>query len=243
MQDFPTTGASPTRLPDGWRIYAIGDIHGRVDLLNDAIRKIDADLAAAPCDTHICVFVGDYIDRGPDSRAVLDVLVNLPRAHPTVCLAGNHELYALRFLKTPYSMTAWLNAGGLETLRSYGIELDTPQNRGRVEAAAEAFRQRLGAHGEFLATLPTTFTLGDYLFVHAGIRPNIALGWQAVEDLVTIRQPFLSHEGSFGKIVVHGHSPVAAVDIRPNRINIDTGAYATSRLSCIALERNDVRIL
>ena len=231
-------------LPNGWRIYAIGDVHGCVDLLHQVICAIEDDLVRYPCRTHLRVFLGDYIDRGAESREVVDTLIELTRLRPTVCLAGNHELMALNWLTAPQLQGGWLQHGGLETLHSYGVN---PVRKGGrpapVGETADAFASALGPHAEFLSALPTTFAVGDYLFVHAGVRPNVPLCWQAVEDLVQIREPFLQFEGEFGRMVVHGHTPVAEPDIRSNRINLDTGAYLSSRLTCMAFEKESMRIL
>ena len=236
--------SAPRDLPNGWRVYAIGDVHGRLDLLHQVICAIEDDLVRYPCRTHLRVFLGDYIDRGAESREVVDTLIELTRLRPTVCLAGNHELMALKWLTAPQLQGDWLHLGGLETLHSYGV--NPVRKAGRPAAADEvaiAFASALGPHAEFLSALPTTFAIGDYFFVHAGVRPHVPLCWQAVEDLVQIREPFLSFDGEFGRMVVHGHTPVAEPDIRPNRINIDTGAYLSSRLTCMVFEKESLRIL
>jgi serine/threonine protein phosphatase 1 len=245
LPQFPPTAArAPRDLPQGWRVYAIGDVHGRLDLLHQVICAIEEDLIHYPCRVHLRVFLGDYIDRGAESREVVDTLIELARLRPTVCLAGNHELMALKWMTEPQLQEDWLRLGGRETLRSYGVN---PVRKGGRPAPAEevaiAFASALGAHAKFLSALPTTFAIGDYFFVHAGVRPHVPLCWQAVEDLVQIREPFLSFEGEFGRMVVHGHTPVAEADIRPNRINLDTGAYHSSRLTCMVFEKESLRIL
>jgi serine/threonine protein phosphatase 1 len=243
-QPEPIAVCAPRNLPNGWRLYAIGDVHGRVDLLHQVICAIEDDLARYPCRSHLRVFLGDYIDRGPDSRDVVDTLIELTRLRPTVCLAGNHELMALKWLSASRRQGDWLQLGGRETLRSYGV--DPVRKGGRSPATEEmaiAFASALGAHLEFLSALPTTFAIGDYFFVHAGVRPHVPLCWQAVEDLVQIREPFLSFDGEYGRMIVHGHTPVAEPDVRSNRINLDTGAYLSSRLSCMVFERKSFRIL
>lgn len=231
------------RIPEGCRVYAIGDIHGRLDLLNALLRRIDDDCAASPSASAVRVFIGDYIDRGPDSRGVIETLQALARRCPTVCLTGNHEIYALRFLDSPHSMINWLEFGGRETLRSYGVELGGSVKHQQAGEVAAAFAAAIGDHAKFLSLLPMTFILGDFLFVHAGVRPGVPLGRQAADDLVTIREPFLSFNGYFGKFVVHGHTPVLKPDIRANRINLDTGAYATSVLTCLVIEGSTMRFL
>ncbi len=229
------------RLPDGIRIYAIGDIHGRADLLEETFTRIDADLAKNPAAQNIEVFLGDYIDRGPASRQVLDRLVARRLTHQTVFLKGNHEAYLLEFLTNPPILTDWQYLGGLETLMSYGIKPSvnaaTPV---QTQLAVELDRELPESHRRFLGGLGLSFTCGDFFFVHAGVRPGIPLKMQHEEDLLGIRRDFLLCEDNFGKIVVHGHTPVMQPDVRPNRINIDTGAFATGRLTCLRLEGGEM---
>jgi serine/threonine protein phosphatase 1 len=231
-------------VPDGVRIYAIGDIHGRADLLDDMFKRIDADLAKNPVPHGIEVFLGDYIDRGPASREVLDRLVARKRTHRTVFLKGNHETYITEFVTNPPLLEDWQRLGGLETLISYGI---TPSiNAGAVEQArlAAAFDRALPeSHRRFIGELKSSFTCGDFYFVHAGVRPGIPLAKQREENLLWIRSEFLNCEDDFGKIVVHGHTPVLQPDIRSNRINIDTGAYATGRLTCLILQGDKMHLV
>ena len=232
------------RVPDGVRIYAIGDIHGRADLLDDMFKRIDANLASNPVAHGIEVFLGDYIDRGPASREVLDRLVARKRTHRTVFLKGNHETYITEFVTNPPLLEDWQRLGGLETLISYGI---TPSiNAGAAEQArlAAAFDRALPeSHRRFIGELKSSFTCGDFYFVHAGVRPGIPLAKQREEDLLWIRSEFLNCEDDFGKIVVHGHTPVLQPDIRSNRINIDTGAYATGRLTCLILQGDEMHLV
>jgi serine/threonine protein phosphatase 1 len=240
-----TSGKRPKpRTPEGIRIYAIGDIHGCADLLAGAFERIDADLATNPAPISIEVFLGDYIDRGPAARQVLDQLVERKRTFRAVFLKGNHEEYLTNFTTNPDILEDWQRFGGLETLMSYGI---TPTiNAGAAEQArlAAALGQALPeSHREFLGNLKSSFTCGDFFFVHAGIRPGIPLTNQREEDLLWIRQDFLMSEDNFSKIVVHGHTPVLQPEIRPNRINIDTGAYATGRLTCLKLEDDRIEFI
>jgi len=232
------------RVPDGVRIYAIGDIHGRADLLDDMFKRIDADLAKNPVAHGIEVFLGDYIDRGPATREVLDRLVARKHTHRTVFLKGNHETYITEFVTNPPLLEDWQRLGGLETLMSYGItpsiNADTPAQARLAVALGQALPE---SHRRFLDDLKTSFTCGDYFFVHAGVRPGIPLTKQREEDLLWIRQEFLLCEDDFGKIIVHGHTPVLQPDFHPNRINIDTGAYATGSLTCLVLETDKMRIL
>lgn len=227
------------RVPDGMRIYAIGDVHGRADLLNQVFRRIDADLAAAPAPRSIEVLLGDYVDRGPASRDVLDQVIERRGTHEMICLKGNHEIFLTEFLEHPTTLDEWRRYGGLETLMSYGLAPGTKT----VDPAslADQFRQALpDGHRAFLADLAPSFACGDFFFVHAGVRPHVPLDRQDAHDLLWIRDDFLLHEEQFEKLVVHGHTPVAVPDIRPNRINIDTGAYATGRLTCLVIERDEL---
>jgi serine/threonine protein phosphatase 1 len=225
------------RVPEGVRIYAIGDIHGRADLLDEVLERIDSDRMINPTSLSIEVYLGDYIDRGPASREVLDRLVARKRTFRGVFLKGNHETYLTNFATNPPILVDWQRLGGLETLMSYGVAPLLNADPAAQERLAAAFDQALPeSHREFLADLKSSFTCGDYFFVHAGVRPGIPLAKQREEDLLWIRQDFLMSEDDFGKIVVHGHTPVLQPQIRPNRINIDTGAYATGRLTCLRLE-------
>ena len=230
--------------PDGIRIYAIGDIHGRADLLDRTLKQVDADLAKDPPSQAIQVFLGDYVDRGPASREVLDRLIARESTHQAVFLKGNHEALLTRFQTDPSILDDWQRLGGLETLMSYGITPSINADPIGQTRLALAFGQTFPeSHRTFLGNLKTSFTCGDYFFVHAGVRPGVPLTEQREEDLLWIRQEFLLCEDDFSKIVVHGHTPVMQPDIRPNRINIDTGAYATGRLTCLALEADTIRIL
>jgi serine/threonine protein phosphatase 1 len=228
----------------GLRIYAIGDVHGRADLLAQLLACIDADITAHPAPRVLEVLLGDYIDRGLDSRSVLDILVSRRRSHQIVCLKGNHESFLLNFLRDPTVLDRWKSFGGLETLMSYGvvapINADQQQQRELVEAFAHILPN---SHRQVLFNLSPSFTSGDYFFAHAGVRPGIPLSRQKEEDLLWIREEFLGHKKAFGKIVIHGHTPVIEPDIRPNRINIDTGAYATGRLTCLMLEGEEMRFI
>jgi serine/threonine protein phosphatase 1 len=225
------------RLPPGLRIYAIGDIHGRADLLSRSFAAIDADVERRPAGRTIEVYLGDYIDRGPDSRGVLDLLVERRRVREAVCLKGNHEAFVLDVLTEPGKIAGWRQFGGLPTLMSYGLRPTVNPDAGeQIELSAALGRAMPEDHQAFLRGLSSSFSIGDYYFAHAGVRPGVALGAQRDEDLFWIRDDFLNSTADFGKYVVHGHTPVAAPDIRPNRVNIDTGAYATGKLTVLALQ-------
>lgn len=234
----------PPGVPEGVRIYAIGDIHGRADLLGALLSRIDAHLARHPIAHCVEVFLGDYVDRGPASRQVLDRLVDRGRTGRTIFLKGNHEILMSSFVTNPHILDDWQRLGGLETLLSYGIKPSFNADRTIQAKLSAALGKALPeSHRRFLGGLRPSFTCGDFFFVHAGIRPGIPLLEQSEEDLLWIRQEFLVSEDDFGKVVVHGHTPVLQPDFRPNRINIDTGAYATGQLTCLMLEGYGMSIL
>ncbi len=231
------------RVPLGTRIYAIGDVHGRIDLLDSLLERIDHHLKISPIERPIHVFIGDYIDRGPASREVLQRLIERSRTHEMICLKGNHETFILEFFEDPTILDDWRQLGGLPTLMSYGL---TPSARiaSRHKNLAVALRRVMPKeHRNFLNNLPLTFVCGDYFFVHAGVRPGVPLTVQKEQDLLWIRDEFLSSTTDFGKIIVHGHTPVEEVDVRRNRINIDTGAYASGKLTCLVIENENVSFI
>jgi serine/threonine protein phosphatase 1 len=231
-------------VPAGRRIYAIGDIHGRADLLSELFTRIDDDLRARPIADSIQVFLGDYIDRGPNSRRVIDLLIARRRRRDVLFLKGNHEDFVLRFLSDPTVLPAWQDIGGIPTLLSYGVMRtrgDDPESQQKVSTALRDAMP--DSHRRFIGGLAVSFTCGDFFFVHAGVRPGIPLQRQSQRDLLWIRDDFLLHEGDFGMVVVHGHTPLYKPDIRSNRINIDTGAYATGQLTCLVLEGDSMSFL
>jgi serine/threonine protein phosphatase 1 len=224
-------------LPSGPRIYAIGDIHGRLDLLNELLSRIEADIALRPTEKPLYVFLGDYIDRGASSRETIDRLIALAKAHDCVFLKGNHELIALKCLSDRSLFDQWMRLGGVETLISYGINPAQLTSGKPIVELQAAFHAALPqAHFGFFRDLQLSFACGDFFFAHAGVRPGVELSRQAENDLLWIREEFLSSAEDFGKIVVHGHTPARAVEVGPNRINIDTGAFATGRLTCLVIE-------
>ena len=241
----PLVGRAP-RLPEGVRVYAVGDVHGRLDLLRAMDTLIDADARSAPGRV-IQIMLGDYIDRGPDSAGVVEHLLARRRTTELVTLRGNHEGYMLRLAREPSVLAHWCRFGGREALASYGIDLSHLDEH-ELAAQAVAIAQRVAAtvpqsHAAFYAATELYRVLGDYLFVHAGIRPGVPLSRQAEGDLVMIRQGFLDSEADFGRVVVHGHTPQDAPEIRPNRIGIDTRAYASGVLTCLVLEGAERRFL
>jgi serine/threonine protein phosphatase 1 len=226
------------------RLYVIGDIHGRVDLLDRMIKEIDRDLENSPTDSGLTVTIGDYVDRGPNSRSVVDRLAHNPFPTEFIALRGNHDELFETFLQNPSVADAWRRLGGLETLHSYGVPIKDLMHGKNYAAAAAALKASLPqAHLQFFASLRECLPAGNYFLCHAGVRPGIPLPQQYREDLLWIREPFLSSKSNFGKIIVHGHTPVQKPEVLANRINIDTGAYITGRLTCAVLEKKEVRFL
>lgn len=225
------------QLPEGIRIYAFGDIHGRADLLKRMFTEIDADLARSPVSRSIEVYLGDYIDRGPHSGHTLDLLIARSRDREAVFLKGNHEAYFMEVLRDPGKVNDWRQFGGLQTLMSYGIQPSlNPDVAERTEWIQRLNKAVPATHLSFLRALKNSFICGDFFFVHAGVRPGIPLSQQQEEDLLWIRNDFLDSNADFGKFIVHGHTPVPEPDVRPNRVNIDTGAYATGNLTLLRIE-------
>jgi serine/threonine protein phosphatase 1 len=239
---------SPTTItrcvPDGTRVYCVGDIHGRDDLLLEMAERIDADIGARSFDHAVTVFLGDYVDRGPGSMRVVERLSGGEWPTPMIALAGNHEDLLLAFLEDEGILDAWRSLGGLETLHSYGVNVGLPMAGRDFKAVQAAFVARFPKrHQQFLETLNVSTTIGDYFFCHAGARPGVPLGRQDRDDLLNIRDPFLSSDAEHGKLVVHGHTPSVRPQVCPNRIGIDTAAYATGRLTCLVLEKDQRRFL
>jgi serine/threonine protein phosphatase 1 len=231
--------APPARLPDGLVAFAIGDIHGRADLLTPLLEQI---LSSAdqdrPGQTTI-IFLGDYVDRGPASREVLALLEALARTrrHQLRFLMGNHDRLVLDFLADPRIGPTWSEFGGRETLASFGVE--PPRARENLEAWEHARRAFLAAippaQVNFLRSLEMSCELGDYFFAHAGARPGVSLALQEEQDLLWIRESFLKDRRRFAKVIVHGHTPAEDAYADDRRIGLDTGAYATGVLSAVRL--------
>jgi serine/threonine protein phosphatase 1 len=232
------------RLPEGNRVYAIGDIHGRADLLDRCFSLIDADLAQRRPMNSTHVFLGDYIDRGEFVSETIDKLIQRQSTHHCVFLKGNHELIALKCLTDKSSIPTWIRLGGAQTLMSYGIRPALKPSAAQLATIQMDFQNALPrSHLRFLGGLKIMFTLGDYFFVHAGVNPRAPLSRQNEKDLLWIRDEFLSSKKDYGKIIVHGHTPSLDVEFLPNRINIDTGAYLTNRLTCLVLEDDKLSLL
>jgi serine/threonine protein phosphatase 1 len=223
----------------------VGDVHGRLDLLEDLLSKVHADLQHRPAAKVLLVLVGDLIDRGPKSAQVIERLrtYRKPGVRP-VFILGNHEEVLLRIIDGDRSLiSSWLQFGGLQCLESYGV--DPPGLRGRASAElVDAIRAAIPPeHVEFLRSFVDSCRFGDYLFVHAGIRPGVALEQQRQSDLRWIREPFLFDDTDHGFVVVHGHTISSEVEERPNRIGIDTGAYRSGVLTALAIEGSERRLI
>jgi serine/threonine protein phosphatase 1 len=239
----PRKSAKLPRLAEGTRVYAFGDIHGRADLLKQMFTEIDADLARNPVDRSMEIYLGDYIDRGPHSADTLDLLIARSRKRESIFLKGNHEAYFLEVLRDPAKFENWRQIGGLETMMSYGVQpLLDPDATDRDKLITLLNDAVPKEHLAFLRGLKASFACGDFFFAHAGVRPGIPLEQQQESDLLWIRNEFLDSEAQFGKFVVHGHTPVREPDIRANRINIDTGAYATGNLTLLKIEGSSMLI-
>lgn len=222
------------------RAYAVGDIHGRLDLLNEILGRIEADIESRPRAKNFIVFLGDLVDRGPDSAGVVERLRTYRHSDARlIFLSGNHEEVLLRLLQGEGGILAsWLKFGGAECAQSYGISPETLKELDE-RSALKLIREKVPrAHREFIDQMGDTFRFGDYLFVHAGIRPGVPLEEQDQSDLRWIRDPFLSDAKEHGYVVVHGHTIVPEVEERPNRIGIDTGAYRSDILTAIVIEED-----
>ena len=226
------------RVPDDVRVYAIGDIHGRLDLFDQLLAKIDADHDARPEKRRILILLGDLVDRGPDSAGVVRRALTLDgSSDETHVIAGNHEeLFQAALDDDRDAMRIFARAGGRETILSYGVATDV-YDRTDFDDLSELIRAHLPQeHVDFLARLEDVVEIGDYAFVHAGIRPGVPLKDQRASHLRWIRSEFLDHRGTHPKMIVHGHTITDRVDERPNRIGIDTGAYESGRLTAIGLD-------
>ena len=231
--------------PEGLRLYAVGDVHGRLDALDLLVTAIREEPVGAF--RPVLIMLGDYVDRGPASRQVIEALIRLESdaALETRFIRGNHEETMLSFLGEPSLGATWCSFGGVETLLSYGVVAplmgDPPE---AWEAAREAFAAALPAsHVRFLQALEPAVEYGDYFFTHAGVRPGVELDEQDPHDLMWIRDDFLRGSATFSKCIVHGHTPEADAFVSDRRIGVDTGAYATGRLSAIVLDGLERRLI
>lgn len=220
----------------GQRVYAIGDIHGRLDLFEALVAAVEADDAARGAADTTIVLLGDLVDRGPDSAGVIAAARALQARRKVRILAGNHEEMFLGSLEKLETLRAFLRYGGRETVLSYPVDPEAYHEM-TLEEAQALFRQVVPAQDvAFLRSFEDQIAIGDYLFVHAGIMPEVPLGEQKTETLRWIREPFLSFKGDFGPVVVHGHTIIEEAQVLPNRIGIDTGAFASGRLTALGLE-------
>ena len=243
MTIWPWKSAAQAAIPAGIRVYAIGDIHGQAALLDELLGMIERDGMGRP-ETKVLVFIGDYVDRGTDSKGVIEQLVNLQADFTGHFLRGNHDQALLDFLANPNSFPIWKDYGAEETLASYGVASPASDEEAALRQTRDSLRKALPAHHlRFFETLKLSETIGDYFFAHAGVRPGTPLDRQEERDLMWIRDEFLNSRSDFGKIIVHGHTPANAPVMRPNRIGIDTGAYLTGRLTALVLEGTRRRFL
>lgn len=241
-------GGSGSNVPSGKpgaRAYAIGDVHGCLVQLDRLIGRIEADLDDRPVRQAFLILVGDLIDRGPDSAGVIERLRTYSRPGLTpIFLTGNHEEYFLRVLAGERGvLDNWLDYGGKQCAESYGVSADQLVALPEDQALALLRRKVPDEHRRFLKSFGDTFRFGDYLFVHAGIRPGLPLEQQSRADLRWIREPFLHDSGDHGFVVVHGHTIVETVEEHPNRIGIDTGAYRSGVLTALAIDGTERRFL
>ena len=224
-------------ISDATRLYVIGDIHGRADLLDQIAEQITLDMRQYPGPECLTITLGDYIDRGPDSRGVLDRLARNPFPTRYVALKGNHEELFENFMQDPSIGPYWRRLGGLETIHSYRVPVSALMTGQGFDEACKALKLAMPTeHLRFLGSLGMSLTVGKFFLCHAGVRPGVSLEHQKADDLLWIREEFLTSTMNFGKIVIHGHSPNEWPEVRPNRINIDTGAFATGRLTCLVVE-------
>lgn len=223
-------------VPPGERVYAVGDIHGRLDLFEALIRAIEADDADRDGARTTVILLGDLIDRGPDSAGVIRTARAWGEQRTVRYIAGNHEEMLLQGLEKPEVLRVFMRHGGRETVLSYPVD-----PAAYAEADWDALRDLIAAaippaDLTFLRGFENTIRIGDYAFVHAGVLPGVPLEAQRTSDLRWIREPFLSHAANHGYVVVHGHTITDEVEHKPNRIGIDTGAYASGRLTALGLE-------
>jgi serine/threonine protein phosphatase 1 len=229
---------------DDMRLYVIGDIHGRSDLLDRMVSAIYRDVEKHGRRESLTITLGDYVDRGPDSCGVLERLARNPFPGEHVALKGNHEVLFESFLHDSSNADFWRQLGGLETLHSYGVAVNDLMVGQGVEKAFHALNAAVPeAHRAFLSSLKNSISIEGYFFCYAGVRPGVRLDRQNVNDLFWIRDEFLNSKQDFGKMVIHGHSPHEWPEVKPNRVNIDTGAFATGRLTCLVIEDGRGRFL
>lgn len=230
------------RGPDGTVVYAIGDVHGRLDLLTAMHETIREEIGRRGADWRI-VHLGDYVDRGPESAGVLEFLIRQGADKRVVSLAGNHDAGFLDFLSSPAPESLFARFGGVQTAQSYGVGLALFDPVAFRLSCHALDRSVPAHHRKFLQGLPSSVAFGDFFFCHAGVRPGVPLEEQEPKDLMWIRGDFHRHEELYAKVIVHGHTPVVEAEILPNRVNVDTGAYASNRLTTLVIDGAEKRLL
>lgn len=244
---FVPVTTTPATIPDGRRVYAIGDVHGRADLLKNLLADIQRDALSGDYKGRpVLIFLGDYIDRGFQSREVIDILLgDLMSPFDTYFLKGNHEAAMLQFLSEPGMGPRWIEHGGAETLVSYGVR--PPRSRTATDewaiASQELKRLLPREHLQFLMSLQLSLRIGDYMFVHAGVRPGVELDQQSEYDMLWIRDEFLNDTRALGAVVVHGHTPASQPHRDSRRVGVDTGAYISGQLTAARFEHEAVEFL
>jgi len=240
-----SVSTSDARVPDHCRVYAFGDVHGRADLLKALRNRIEDEIVLLPeGEVPTIVGLGDYIDRGADSHDVIELLRQMSKRHQTFFVKGNHEALLLAFLEDPIKTgQSWMQMGGWETLVSYGVETSPnaadPGELGRIR---DEFAAKLpSSHLRLLLQMPLLKVIGDYAFIHAGARPGVPVVDTPERDALWIRSGFADRDEPLDKVVVHGHTPVQDAFVGHHRINLDTGAYATGKLTCMVLEGGNRR--
>ena len=231
--------------PEGTVVYAVGDIHGHLNLLGKLQQQIKDDMAGRDATRRVIVYLGDYVDRGPNSREVLEHLLTRPMDDcESIHLAGNHDHWMLRFLGDASVGLPWVRNGGRETLMSYGVVPPRTLGDAQLPALQEAFQKALpDTHRAFLQSMPVCHEEGGYFFAHAGVKPGVPLDQQTENDLTWIREEFLYSDEDFGKVVVHGHTPTHTPEEYPNRIAVDTGAFMSGKLTAAVLHGSKTSFL
>ena len=243
---FKKSVSQASHAPENKVLFAVGDVHGRADLLRELLPALWRERGEQEGKHSTTIFLGDYIDRGPASDEVLEILIRLQNTKLVdwLFLRGNHEQALLDFLEDPSAGPSWGDWGGRETMANYGVEAPYGGDTRLWRMARDALETKMPrAHVAFLKSMPAWFQAGDYFFAHGGARPGVSLERQHPHDLMTIRGPFLEHSRAFEKIVVHGHSIAAEVHSDHRRIGIDTGAYATGTLTAVRLEGPNRRLI
>ncbi|MFD1199822.1 metallophosphoesterase [Brucella gallinifaecis] len=230
--------------PEDIRLYAIGDIHGRLDLLQDMHGLIRADIDHHPTHDWRIIHLGDYIDRGPDSNGVLEFLIQASTNDPRIIsLIGNHDDGLLRYLATGDTNGIFALHGGSDTARSYGVDVDYADPASAKAAYSKLLHAIPQTHVDYIRSMPSSISFGDFFFCHAGVNPTIPLDAQDRDELMWIRTSFLKWADPLQKVIIHGHTPQTIVDVHPNRVNLDTYAWKNGKLSAIVINGQEKRFL